>query len=184
MIHCEAADPSSCSITKAQARGLVKKIAHGLRTKFGVGSWGPGKDVVTVISFGQPLLPIVFYGVIAAGGIYSAAGAAATAAELTRHIQDGPSNLIICSPDIRKVAVTAAQRCGIGLGRVLILESVPSPRLVSIEGGRSAISDEQLDWDRPTDKETLETRTICLLYSSGTTGLPKGTSSKTERILT
>jgi 4-coumarate--CoA ligase len=33
---------------------------------------------------------------------------------------------------------------------------------------------ESLDWDVPTDKKALEGSVICLLYSSGTTGVPKG----------
>ena len=120
----------------------------------------------------------MFYGVIAAGGIYSAASAAATPAELARQIQGGPSDVVICSPDVCEVATAAAQKCGIDLSRVLLLESVPEWRLASIAGNNSCISDKELNWDRPTDLETLETRPVCLLYSSGTTGLPKGTSPR------
>ena len=33
---------------------------------------------------------------------------------------------------------------------------------------------ESLDWGVTTDKKALEESIICLLYSSGTTGVPKG----------
>ena len=121
------------------------------------------------------MLPTVFYATICAGGVYSAASASSTAAELARQVRQGESNLIICSADAKEVAVTAAKDCGVPLERVMVLES--SPRVLnSIGSGRSCIADQELDWMRITDKDELENSVICLLYSSGTTGVPKGKS--------
>ena len=85
VIHCEAANPSNV-ITKARARELTKEVAYSLRHNYGIGADGPGKDVVVCISSGQPLLPMLFYGVIAAGGVYSAASASYTAPELWKSV--------------------------------------------------------------------------------------------------
>ncbi|KAF4989197.1 hypothetical protein FDECE_14790 [Fusarium decemcellulare] len=72
LLHVEASNVEN-AITKAQTRYYTKFIAQILRSRFGIGAQGPGKDVVVCISSGQILLPPLFYAVIAAGGVYSAA---------------------------------------------------------------------------------------------------------------
>jgi len=149
--------------TKAQALILTKRIAFGLRNKFGIGSSGPGKDVVSVIVSGQTLSPILFYGIIAAGGVYSPSNLSSTVADLARQIRQGNSGLIVCSHDTKGIAVEAASCCG-----------VPVPKLTTLDNDIDVILDQELDWKRITDQEQLESTLVCLLYSSGTSGLPKG----------
>jgi len=130
--------------------------------------------VVVCISSGQPLLPALFYGVIAAGGVYSAASSSFTAPELSRQIKQGSSDLIFCSEDAKEVAIQAAKDCGVPLSRVLVLSSTPWS-MTPIEGNQTCLpSKGKLEWERIIDKEKLENTLICLLYSSGTTGIPKG----------
>ncbi|GLB08940.1 putative NRPS-like protein biosynthetic cluster [Aspergillus tubingensis] len=178
VLHAEADDPGN-QITKGQARILTKRVAYHLRHDFGVGC-SPSTDVVTVISSGQVMLPVLFYGVIAAGGVYSSASFTCTASELTAQIKRARSNIVLASEDCSEVAISAANNCGISLNRVLILQSMGHRKeLRCAATDRNYLqepwcSNQRLDWERIQDPETLKNRTICLLYSSGTTGLPKG----------
>lgn len=106
--------------------------------------------------------------------MYSAASYTFTAPELARQIDDGPAKLIICSLDSKEVAVEAAQSCGLNLSSVLVLESYPEFRLESVAGEWKCTLGPELEWNRLTSADELANSLLCLLYSSGTTGLPKG----------
>ncbi|KAH0150745.1 acetyl-CoA synthetase-like protein, partial [Aureobasidium melanogenum] len=172
-LYTEASDPTKV-ITKSRARVLTRQIAYFLRHQYGIGHSGPGKDVVAVISTGQHALPCLFFGVIAAEGVYSAASSTATVEELVRQVRDGDAKVIVCSADVRHLAQAAAEIVGLLERNVLILDSAPDIRLESTDGSVRCGFDQQLDWRRITSPQELETSKICMLYSSGTTGLPKG----------
>ncbi|RJE20465.1 4-coumarate-coA ligase [Aspergillus sclerotialis] len=178
ILHAEAADPTN-AITKAQTRLLTRQIAYILRTHFDIGRHGAGKDVVLGVSTGQVLLPTVFYGVIAAGGIWSAASHTATAPELERQIRHGNSSVVITGSDNKEAATKAARDAGVPLDRILELRSKAHERaLINVATGKNYLaglgSSEVLDWEQITDPKELKDSLICLLYSSGTTGPPKG----------
>ncbi|KAL4814560.1 hypothetical protein BDW67DRAFT_165604 [Aspergillus spinulosporus] len=188
VLHAEAADPSNAT-TKAQTRLLTRQIAYILRHNFGVGSQGAGKDVIVGVSEGQVLLPSVFYGVIAAGGVWSAASSTATPPELERQIRQGNSRLLIAGPGCKDVVLKAAKAAGVPESRVLILRSAGHERVLQnsatgqnyLDGLRPS---EALDWERITDPKKLEDSLICLLYSSGTTGVPKGVNISHTNMVT
>ncbi|EAU35348.1 conserved hypothetical protein [Aspergillus terreus NIH2624] len=176
VLHAEAADPSN-RITKAEARTFTKRFAHIFRTEFGIGRNGRGQDAVLCISSNQVLLPTVYYGIIAAGGVFAAASTALTAMELVRQIRQSKSRVLVTCAENHAKTLQAAQQCAIPASRILVLESMSHKRAL-----RSAAHPAQnhldraaeLDWERLTDQPTLESTLICLLYSSGTTGPPKG----------
>ncbi|KAK8068983.1 hypothetical protein PG994_005599 [Apiospora phragmitis] len=172
VVHVEAANPAN-RLSKADLRSFSEQVAHGLRTSYGIGANSPNRDVVTVIGYGQILMPAVFFGVIAAGGVFSAASPFSTVAELARQISQAKSGLVICGSEHIDVATKAAAHCHLPARNILVLDST-SRSLNSVAGHVEAISGTRLPWDRATDRQALRDSLIVILWSSGTTGLPKG----------
>ncbi|QDS68711.1 hypothetical protein FKW77_003852 [Venturia effusa] len=173
ILHASAYEPSH-SITKAQLRLYSEQIAHGLRHHYSIGAQGPYKDVVTVLSSGQPYVPAVLFGVVAAGGVFSAASHSFTPRELARQIEQGKSGLLICSSDLKHVGLRAARLCGLATERVVVMGAAPSWSLTSADGQTAVTTEERLPFKKVMEKEELKKSLIMLLWSSGTTGVPKG----------
>lgn len=187
VVHAEADHPER-PITKARARQLTKQIAHFLRHTYNIGSSTPTPttssdndtpDVVVSISTGQSALATLFFAVVAAGGCYSACSHTSTPSDVARQIRDGPSRLVVCSRDLRDRAVRAAADAGLPARNVLVLESYPRVRLYSADGSVECGFEGSLEWERVVDPGRLRRSKVCILYSSGTTGLPKGKSHTT-----
>ncbi|KAJ1550757.1 hypothetical protein HK405_015960, partial [Cladochytrium tenue] len=171
LLHLDAEDPTK-GITKAQLRPLVKRAAHTLRHQLGV---RPG-DVVLVISTGHWMLPTVFYATIAAGAVFSSSSPGSTPRELAAQMRLVEAVLLVCSAETRETALAAAREVGLPASRVVMIGNGRGFELIE-QGGLGAavpLSAESLEWDRLRDAEALENSTICILFSSGTTGPPKG----------
>jgi 4-coumarate--CoA ligase len=179
-VHVDAENPSKY-LTKASARSLTKRIAHALRTEYNVGpiahskgtKGAKTKDYVTCISAGNYIVPTMFYGVVAAGGIFSSVTSSATVEELERLIKLAPSELIICGDESKDVTLAAAKKCGIPTKNILVID-VPNVALRRASDGKDILTKSELNWRKITNKKELENTPLCLIYSSGTTGLPKG----------
>lgn len=131
---------------------------------------------MVVCSSGQPAVPALFHGIIAAGGVFSAASPSYTPEELARQITQGNSSVLVISPDKVEVGKRAAQIAGLPLDRVVVLGSEPTWNCRILVGGKALDCENgpRLTWRRVTDEEELKRSLIVLLYSSGTTGVPKG----------
>lgn len=117
---------------------------------------------------------------MAAGGVYSGASTAFTVGELVRQINNSQAKLLLCSKEYEERTVAAAKECRISPDRILVIESSsPKDWRLCFSGFSQAnvlqsFNGRMLEWPRFTKLQDLEDVTTCLLYSSGTTGHPKG----------
>jgi 4-coumarate--CoA ligase len=178
-LHISAANPN-VFLTKATLRALAERIAYFLRTTFSIGAHGPYKDVVVVCSSGQPAAPAAFWGIIAAGGVFSAASHSFTPEELARQIKQGRSKVLMVSNDKIALGQRAAKLAGLAPDSIVVLESEPSWTCRTLEGGNmiDTVNGPKLTWRKVADLDELKRSLIVLLYSSGTTGIPKGGRAK------
>ena len=180
-------------LDKSRALTLTQATSAALRKHFGIGAHGASKDVVSVISTGHYLLPVLAYGVIGAGGIFSAASAGSTVGELARQIQGAGSKILVTCQATLETSIRAAEEAGWGKrggGRVLLMSEGGEwgLRIVGTgdddddddddgkvqESGNLVNVEDRLPWMRIVDRKELEESLVVLIYSSGTTGLPKG----------
>lgn len=100
-----------------------------------------------------------------------------TTPEVSKQLRQSKSQVVVTCQENKAKALEAARECGIPLNRVLVLESMGHRRTLcdTAHPERNYLhSSVELEWDRVTDIQALENTTICLLYSSGTTGPAKG----------
>lgn len=175
MLHADAADPSKCT-TKAEITQLTRQLAYELRNAYGIGRDGPSRDDVLVVTAGHYRLPTLFFATVGAGGIYSAASPSSTPSELAYLIGLVEPKILVCNADTRAAVEETAKKTRFPRERVLYLGDGPGLDLTVLGTGRrlQLSPSRTLDWARITDRQQLENSIICVLFSSGTTGLPKG----------
>jgi 4-coumarate--CoA ligase len=169
VLHVSAANPS-LRLTKADVLSNTRRLAYTLRHCYNIGTNGPSKNVVTVIATGHYYLPALFYGVIAAGGIFASVSTTTTAKEFAKLVKDANSHLVVCTEETKDVAMAAATTDS--PATVLVIDPNGSG-LRELRGEKVAL-EKEMEWERITDVKQLNESVVALVYSSGTTGPPKG----------
>ena len=140
-------------VTYAQLHGMAAKVAGTLREN-GI---QPG-DRVAVILPNVPSFPVVYWGILLAGGIVVPMNPLLKAGEIDYFFTDSGSKIAFVWPDFVAEATKGAERSGTRI----VETGAMGPN--DFEGGEP-IAD-------PTPREDDDTAII--LYTSGTTGRPKG----------
>jgi len=142
-------------LTYAQLHGLAAKLAGALRAN-GI---EPG-DRVAVILPNVPAFPVVYWGILLAGGIVVPMNPLLKAGEIDYFFSDSGAKVAFVWPDFVPEATKGAVNSG-----TRIIECGPmGPVEGALEGGDPIVEPHERDDDD----------TAIILYTSGTTGRPKG----------
>ncbi|KAH9900245.1 acetyl-CoA synthetase-like protein [Xylariomycetidae sp. FL2044] len=167
--------PDTHFITKAGYRSWSKRLALGLR-QLGL---KPG-DRVLLFSGNNLFFPVVFMGIIMAGGIFTGANPSFVARELAYQLKDSGASVLIAADASMGIALEAAAEAGLSKDRIYsfdatALDAKPAKARLGARHWTELLAPEDqaagFEWYEPLDTKTT---TCCLNYSSGTTGVPKG----------
>ena len=170
-IFVDAADESK-SITASQAKTLIRQLIAGFRDH------GLKKgDCVCICSFNSIYYPILILSIIGFGGIYTGTNPSYTAYELKHHLKASDAKLILTEPDILPIVQSAFQLLNRTQSSIFLLDSTSGIKPISpepkIPSWRTLLAHGEQPWTTFSDLATATSTTAMLLFSSGTTGLPK-----------
>ena len=168
-IYIDSAKPER-TISANQARIIVRKLVAGLR------KWGvrPGqKDVVCLHAFNDIMYPMLFLGIIAAGGIFAGTNPSYTSFEMAHHMRTSETKFVITEPEMLEPVLAAAKDCKIAKSNILILNLLGQGIPESFQSWDTLLIHGEEDWVRFNHLATAKTTEAARLFSSGTTGLPK-----------
>lgn len=168
-IYIDAANPER-TISANQARIIVRKLVAGLR------KWGvrPGqKDVVCLHAFNDILYPMLFLGIIGAGGIFAGTNPSYTSFEIAHHMQTSETKFVITEPEMLESVLAASKECNMAESNILILDVLGQAVPESFRSWETLLGHGEQDWVRFSYLETAKTTEAARLFSSGTTGPPK-----------
>ena len=149
--------------TYAELNARANRLANFLRERLGI---RPGERV-SVLAHNSVTYIDLFYGLAKIGAIFAPLNWRLTAHELTYIVNDCEPTVVICGPEF--VSVLNEMRPQLNIAHYVSLEGA------QIEGARCYEDETARASDAEPERPPLDDETpYCILYTSGTTGRPKG----------
>ena len=149
--------------TYAELNARANRLANFLRERLGI---QPGERV-SVLAHNSVTYIDLFYGLAKIGAIFAPLNWRLTAHELTYIVNDCEPTVVICGPEF--VSVLNEMRPQLNIAHTVSLEGAQIVGARCYEDETARASDAEPERP-PLDDETP----YCILYTSGTTGRPKG----------
>ncbi|RHZ56282.1 acyl--CoA ligase [Aspergillus thermomutatus] len=155
------------SYTFADVRKLSLKFGQSLQRKW---NWKKG-EVLTVISPNAVNLPPIIWGALSIGATVSPLNPNFPAKDLVHYLKDSGSKAVVTQKAQYAVVLEAAQKAGLNADRIIVIDDTKQDMWQS---DPSLVSDDEFRRPHIPLIVNPEKEVAFLVYSSGTTGLPKG----------
>lgn len=172
----DAARPDTLNLSLAAWYLWSKRVAVGLRNA----GLQPG-DRVMLFSGNNLFFPVIFMGILLAEGIFTGANPTYVARELAHQVRDAGAKFIFTADEngSLETAIEAAKQVGLEKDKLFIFDDAPfegkgDSRLGVRHWNSLIASKAEGQAFVPRELDSPKTTTVCLNYSSGTTGLSKG----------
>jgi long-subunit acyl-CoA synthetase (AMP-forming) len=154
--------------TFADVRHVAHEFGKGLKARW---AWKKG-DVLALFTPNSIDTPVVSLGAIWAGGVVTPANPLYTVDELTFQLRDSKAKGLVTQVSCLDVAVQAAKKAGIPDNRIILLGDKRDPA----GKYRHFCSIRSTSYTGWYAKSSIDAKNdlAAIVYSSGTTGLPKG----------
>lgn len=96
--------------------------------------------------------PMLFLGIIAAGGVFTGTNPSYTEFEILHHMKTAKASFLITEPEIMENALKAAKSRGIPQSRIWVLDSLDQTVPAGFQSWSSLMAHGEKDWVRFDDE--------------------------------
>lgn len=117
--------------------------------------------------------PLLYLGIIGAGGRFTGSNPSYTSYELIHHVRTAKVKFLISEPDVLPTVLTTAAESGIPRSKIFVFDAYDHGPHDGQRSWEDLLQHGQMDWAVFEDPRDARTTVATLSFTSGTTGLPK-----------